>query len=154
MFSLLDLSISIDFSRSKKGFFLEINNFPFSLTLFRQFHATPTPQAVRLNLMSSFSRLHSLFNLFYLLINNRGKSRKLLGSWWIWVASFPQVVKETAKRFVSERFLNQLFVYEKMTSEVSPLAQKLAIGPRDGVEYPVTVPYCGNCTMPIEVSYA
>lgn len=38
-------------------------------------------------------------------------------------------------------------------TELSPLAQKLAIGPRDGVDYPVTVPYCGNCTMPIEVGF-
>lgn len=28
---------------------------------------------------------------------------------------------------------------------------KLAMGPRDGVNYPIHVPYCGNCSMPIEV---
>jgi len=30
------------------------------------------------------------------------------------------------------------------------LAEKLKIGPRDGVEYPISVQYCGNCSMPIE----
>lgn len=29
--------------------------------------------------------------------------------------------------------------------------KKLAIGPRDGVLYPLDVLYCGNCSMPIEV---
>lgn len=33
------------------------------------------------------------------------------------------------------------------------LAEKLKIGPKDGVEYPIVVQYCGNCTMPIEVRY-
>lgn len=28
----------------------------------------------------------------------------------------------------------------------------LSIGPKEGVEYPVDTQYCGNCTMPIEVS--
>ncbi|XP_044758726.1 density-regulated protein homolog [Coccinella septempunctata] len=27
---------------------------------------------------------------------------------------------------------------------------KLAMGPREGVTYPIHVPYCGNCSMPIE----
>lgn len=26
----------------------------------------------------------------------------------------------------------------------------LSMGPRQGVDYPLTVLYCGNCTMPIE----
>lgn len=30
----------------------------------------------------------------------------------------------------------------------------LSIGPKDGVTYPVDTQYCGNCTMPIEVSSA
>lgn len=29
---------------------------------------------------------------------------------------------------------------------------KLMIGPKEGVNYPIQVIYCGNCTMPIEVS--
>lgn len=29
--------------------------------------------------------------------------------------------------------------------------RKLAIGPRDGILYPIDVLYCGNCSMPIEV---
>lgn len=29
----------------------------------------------------------------------------------------------------------------------------LSIGPKEGVEYPVDTQYCGNCTMPIEVSF-
>lgn len=33
------------------------------------------------------------------------------------------------------------------------LQEKLRIGPREGVEYPVSVTYCGNCTMPIEVTF-
>lgn len=28
---------------------------------------------------------------------------------------------------------------------------RLKIGPREGVNYPIQVTYCGNCTMPIEV---
>lgn len=32
------------------------------------------------------------------------------------------------------------------------LAEKLKIGPQEGVQYPIQVIYCGNCTMPIEVS--
>lgn len=31
------------------------------------------------------------------------------------------------------------------------LIEKMRTGPREGVEYPVSVNYCGNCTMPIEV---
>lgn len=30
------------------------------------------------------------------------------------------------------------------------LAQKLAIGPKPDVQYPLSVLYCGNCSMPIE----
>jgi len=30
------------------------------------------------------------------------------------------------------------------------LTEKLKIGPKDGVVYPIHVQYCGNCTMPIE----
>lgn len=29
----------------------------------------------------------------------------------------------------------------------------LSVGPKEGVTYPVEVQYCGNCTMPIEVSF-
>lgn len=29
---------------------------------------------------------------------------------------------------------------------------RLKIGPKSGVTYPIQVIYCGNCTMPIEVS--
>lgn len=31
------------------------------------------------------------------------------------------------------------------------LIEKMRTGPREGVEYPISVKYCGNCTMPIEV---
>ncbi|KAG5684486.1 hypothetical protein PVAND_013718 [Polypedilum vanderplanki] len=30
------------------------------------------------------------------------------------------------------------------------LQEKLKLGPREGFQYPIIVPYCGNCTMPIE----
>ncbi|XP_070506288.1 density-regulated protein homolog [Chironomus tepperi] len=33
---------------------------------------------------------------------------------------------------------------------MTDLQEKLKIGPRAGVTYPITVAYCGNCTMPIE----
>ena len=36
---------------------------------------------------------------------------------------------------------------------MTDLQEKLKIGPRAGVTYPITVAYCGNCTMPIEVSF-
>lgn len=36
---------------------------------------------------------------------------------------------------------------------MTELQEKLQIGPRSGVHYPVIVNYCGNCTMPIEVSF-
>lgn len=36
---------------------------------------------------------------------------------------------------------------------MTDIQEKLKIGPRPGVSYPVTVAYCGNCTMPIEVSF-
>ena len=35
---------------------------------------------------------------------------------------------------------------------MTDIPEKLKIGPREGVTYPITVAYCGNCTMPIEVS--
>lgn len=71
IFSLLDLSISINFSRSKKGFFpdelfFEINNSPFSLTLFRHFRVTPTWVDFRFNLMSPFRTLYSILHIFCL----------------------------------------------------------------------------------------
>lgn len=31
--------------------------------------------------------------------------------------------------------------------------EKLQIGPKSGVTYPLQVVYCGNCTMPIEVRF-
>lgn len=34
---------------------------------------------------------------------------------------------------------------------MTDLAEKLKIGLKDGETYPISVPYCGNCTMPIEV---
>lgn len=34
---------------------------------------------------------------------------------------------------------------------MTTLQEKLKIGPLEGVEYPIEVLYCGNCTMPIEV---
>ena len=41
-----------------------------------------------------------------------------------------------------------------MSEESVNLAERLKTGPKEGVEYPVHVAYCGNCTMPIEVSSA
>jgi hypothetical protein len=35
---------------------------------------------------------------------------------------------------------------------MSDLAEKLKIGIKDTVSYPISVAYCGNCSMPIEVS--
>lgn len=35
---------------------------------------------------------------------------------------------------------------------VNPVAERLKLGPREGVTYPLVVKYCGNCSMPIEVS--
>ncbi|XP_037933197.1 density-regulated protein homolog [Teleopsis dalmanni] len=37
-----------------------------------------------------------------------------------------------------------------MTEKSLEVPEKLKLGPRDGVEYPLIVNYCGNCTMPIE----
>ncbi|XP_061390705.1 density-regulated protein homolog [Musca vetustissima] len=37
-----------------------------------------------------------------------------------------------------------------MTETVNPVAERLKMGPREGVNYPITVHYCGNCSMPIE----
>lgn len=31
-------------------------------------------------------------------------------------------------------------------------AERLKLGPKEGVTYPLVVQYCGNCTMPLEVS--
>lgn len=31
------------------------------------------------------------------------------------------------------------------------MEEKLKIGPREGMDYPIIMTYCGNCTMPIEV---
>lgn len=28
----------------------------------------------------------------------------------------------------------------------------LSLGPRDGINYPIKVLYCGHCSMPLEVS--
>lgn len=39
---------------------------------------------------------------------------------------------------------------EKITMSES---SRLALGPKPGVTYPVEVIYCGNCSMPIEVSF-
>lgn len=40
-----------------------------------------------------------------------------------------------------------------MTEVLSNLvAERLKLGPREGVTYPVVVKYCGNCSMPIEVN--
>ncbi|XP_021695482.1 density-regulated protein homolog [Aedes aegypti] len=33
---------------------------------------------------------------------------------------------------------------------VSEIPEKLKIGPKDGVSYPLSVQYCGNCSMPLE----
>ncbi|KAL7032020.1 hypothetical protein ACKWTF_007200 [Chironomus riparius] len=33
---------------------------------------------------------------------------------------------------------------------MTDIQEKLKIGPRAGISYPVIVAYCGNCTMPIE----
>lgn len=30
-------------------------------------------------------------------------------------------------------------------------SSSLALGPQPGVKYPISVLYCGNCSMPIEV---
>lgn len=35
---------------------------------------------------------------------------------------------------------------------VNPVAERLKLGPREGITYPLIVKYCGNCSMPIEVS--
>lgn len=37
-----------------------------------------------------------------------------------------------------------------MTEVEILVADRLKIGPRDGLTYPLVVKYCGNCTMPIE----
>lgn len=42
-----------------------------------------------------------------------------------------------------------------MTNEdvgVNNVAERLQVGPREGVTYPIKMKYCGHCTMPIEVS--
>lgn len=42
-----------------------------------------------------------------------------------------------------------------MTNEdvgTNSVADRLQLGPREGVTYPIQMKYCGHCTMPIEVS--
>lgn len=39
-----------------------------------------------------------------------------------------------------------------MTNETTNVAERLQIGPRENVTYPIIMKYCGHCTMPIEVS--
>jgi len=42
-----------------------------------------------------------------------------------------------------------------MTNEevgTNSVADRLQVGPREGVTYPIQMKYCGHCTMPIEVS--
>lgn len=36
---------------------------------------------------------------------------------------------------------------------MTEIPEHLISGPKDGINYPLTVKYCGNCTMPIEVTY-
>lgn len=35
---------------------------------------------------------------------------------------------------------------------MTTIPDHLISGPKDGVNYPRTLQYCGNCTMPLEVS--
>lgn len=37
-----------------------------------------------------------------------------------------------------------------MTAATADIPEKLRLGPREGVTYPLVVSYCGNCSMPIE----
>lgn len=36
---------------------------------------------------------------------------------------------------------------------MTEILEHLKSGPKDGVVYPITVQYCGNCSMPIEVRF-
>lgn len=35
---------------------------------------------------------------------------------------------------------------------MTAIPEHLVIGPRAGVDYPLSIQYCGNCSMPIEVN--
>lgn len=35
---------------------------------------------------------------------------------------------------------------------MTEIPERLQIGPKSGLDYPLTVQYCGNCTMPLEVN--
>lgn len=35
---------------------------------------------------------------------------------------------------------------------MTEIPEHLVVGPKDGVSYPLTLQYCGNCSMPLEVS--
>ncbi|KAH8398028.1 hypothetical protein KR222_010551 [Zaprionus bogoriensis] len=37
-----------------------------------------------------------------------------------------------------------------MTNESTAVAERLKVGPRDNINYPIVMKYCGHCTMPIE----
>lgn len=50
--------------------------------------------------------------------------------------------------YFSIKLINCRIVIASSMSEEDKLKQ----GPREGVVYPLQVIYCGNCTMPIEVS--
>lgn len=39
----------------------------------------------------------------------------------------------------------------EIMTETGNVPERLKMGPREGVTYPLTVDYCGNCSMPIEV---
>lgn len=39
-----------------------------------------------------------------------------------------------------------------MTNENTNAADRLKLGPRENVTYPIVMKYCGHCSMPIEVS--
>jgi hypothetical protein len=41
---------------------------------------------------------------------------------------------------------------KKKISGMAEISEKLKSGPRDGLTYPLHLKYCGNCSMPIEVS--
>jgi hypothetical protein len=45
----------------------------------------------------------------------------------------------------------EIFIIVRKMTEIT-LAEKLKSGPKDGIRYPISVQYCGNCGMPIEVS--
>lgn len=35
---------------------------------------------------------------------------------------------------------------------MTAIPEHLVIGPKAGVDYPLSIQYCGNCSMPIEVN--